>query len=311
MSETLRPPVRLNPGIPHIGQSRDFLINSPPVFGKEPILLGNIIPMPWERGQVNEGIAKTAAHELNHAILGLKLGATPILLSVVPGDGYLGYTAFAGVDLKTLRIIAAGGAVSTAFGQAKGYGGDLSIIDQINRVTKDGTIDSSINTARSILSGSGYSKEVIKRASEIIAFRQSVPGWMIAPILERAKLELEWEESKNSATFAALKNQTFNFDKEAYDKSLENLNAWIVRPIGGGPDIAIYVDENKKRHEFEICPVCGHLNNRESECAHKAAGYKQTGEVGFNPNKKSGTIFDSLRKRFSTNIRDFIKDEHP
>ena len=127
----------------------------------------------------------TAAHELQHAIVGLKKGNDLVAMSVNPEGNRLGWTLFSGaVDPAT----AAAGSVDTVFGPASGFGGDLAAVMYLGS-----SIPSAQSEAQTIISG--FDRDFLAIASEIIALKGFLTAQDFEEVLRRAEFELAWRNS--------------------------------------------------------------------------------------------------------------------
>ena len=139
------------------------------------------------------GKKTTAAHELQHAIVGRKKGNRMVALSVIPEGARLGWTLFSGeVDPAT----AAAGSIDTVFGPAEGFGGDLATImflDLKHGKDPGSSISGAQNEAQSIISG--FDGDFLAIASEIIALKGFLTAQDFEEVLRRAEFELVWRNA--------------------------------------------------------------------------------------------------------------------
>lgn len=223
------------------------------------------IPLSQERlPRLNGDLLNTAGHELNHALLARELGVSVALVSVLPEGHSLGRTIFFGrVAPETFKIIAAGGAIDTPHGSAKGYGGDIRQIQAIDEVFGSNSANL-LSNARALLTAN-YSDAVREKAAEIIAYLGEVRGTALFDILTRAEFEVRMENSKDPLW----KRQIFYDDKrqEPQPKPEEASTYTIIEHLDNGMFHIRYSENNLIDREYMFCGECGEIDGHTSTCS--------------------------------------------
>lgn len=239
-------------------------------YALENMPLANSIPL--ERFP-DSGKKTTAAHELQHAIVGQLKGNSVVALSVNPEGARLGWTLFSGeVDPAT----AAAGSIDTVFGPADGFGGDLATIMLLDlKQGKDpgSSIFSAQNEAQSIISG--FDPDFLAIASEIIALKGFLTAEDFEQVLRRAEFELAWRNSGFDLK-EVLELQGINFAKD-YKDDRSDQGRLVIPDSGTYSLIETFTDQivtttfvdGQIKTRTVICPACGaegggHLPNCEA-----------------------------------------------
>lgn len=208
----------------------------------------------------------TAAHELQHAIVGLKKGNDLVAMSVNPVGATLGWTLFKGeVDPAT----AAAGSVNTVFGPASGFGGDLATVMYLGS-----SIPSAQSEAQAIISG--FDRDFLAIASEIIALKGFLTAEDFEQVLRRAEFELAWRSSGFDLK-EALTLQGIDFAKDYKVDDQTEKGRLVIPDSGTFTLIEIYEDKIITTVITDgiygipkvVCPRCGvegggHLPNCEA-----------------------------------------------
>lgn len=234
-----------------------------------PIVYSHGIPAPHER-QYSEQSIETANHELNHALVALDYGILPISISVVPDQNSLGRTIFAGDIPDSIFIkIAAGGAVETVFGQARGYGNkniygsDFGYIAQIKKDAEnlDLIYADAIEEAENSISRLVSNKEVLRRASEIIAGMNSVTGDKLGKIIEIAEKEVMLGVT-NTGSVISEKIHTISVNQQTNTRT-------ILETDFQGNITKRVIILNPSDQEKIRCMSCGEIGGHEVACSMK------------------------------------------
>lgn len=253
-----------SPGTPLFGNELIRVSELPAEFmpgGKyslENMPLANSIPL--DRFP-DSGKKTTAAHELQHAIVGQLKGNSVVALSVNPEGSRLGWTLFSGeVDPAT----AAAGSIETVFGPAEGFGGDLATIMLLDlKQGKDpgSSIFWAQNEAQSIISG--FDRDFLAIASEIIALKGFLTAEDFNQVLSRAEFELAWRNSgfdlKEVLELQGIKLPQEYKNDTAISSELE------IPDFGTYTLIETYKDkivsttfvDGKIKTQTVVCPACG------------------------------------------------------
>lgn len=240
--------------------------------GLSPIVYEQGIRSPLER-RFSEQSIETANHELNHALVALDYGILPVSISIEPDSTSRGRTTFAGeIPNDVFTIIAAGGAVETVFGNAKGYGNqyihgsDFGYISQIKKgaTNLDEIYMNAVSHARASISRLIPNKEVLRRASAIIADMKHVPGHMIGKIIEIAEQEVNFGVETNGVTIS----------EKIEGLSTSNINYRIQTIIdtdaqGEVTKRVIILDETQDNKTK--CTHCGEFGGHEVSCSMRKA----------------------------------------
>lgn len=209
----------------------------------------------------DSGKKTTAAHELQHAIVGQLKGNSVVALSVNPEGDRLGLTLFSGeVDSAT----AAAGSIDTVFGPAEGFGGDLATIMLLDlKQGKDpgSSIFSAQNEAQSIISG--FDSDFLAIASEIIALKGFLTAQDFEEVLRRAEFELAWRNSGFDLK-EVLELQGINFATDYKDDRSDQ--GRLVIPDSGtytlietfeDKIVTTVITDGKYGIPKVVCPRCG------------------------------------------------------
>lgn len=241
-------------------------------YSLENMPLANSIPL--DRFP-DSGKKTTAAHELQHAMVGIAKGNGLVALSVNPEGARLGWTLFSGaVDSAT----AAAGSIDTVFGSASGYGGDLATVMYLNQQRDPGSsIFSAQNEAQSIISG--FDPDFLAIVSEIIALKGFLTAQDFNQVLMRAEFELAWRNSGFNLK-EALTLQGIEFPQD-YTEGKLGEDRLTIPSEGSFTLIETYEDQivsttfidGKIKTQTVVCPGCGvegggHLPN--CEFAHRS-----------------------------------------
>lgn len=254
-----------------IGVSPHEIAPSPlPSFSSEVSHHGNFaieygsIPSPEQRF-FTETAMHTAGHELNHALVALDHGIMPVALSIVPDGPSLGRTIFTGkIDTETFQIIAAGGAVTTAYGSASGfgsenhYGSDFYHIHKLKQEQNGIDVQEAVERAeRSI---SRVPVDVRRKASEIIASMKNISGEMIPHIISIAEREVQ-----NGISLVAPKMfESVNEIKtsKAYHDAQTSGEQTVIDIDADGIAHAVVLSNEKN-----ACSMCRGLDGHRISCA--------------------------------------------
>lgn len=213
----------------------------------------SLVPEPQKRSLPSPELVSVAGHELNHALVALTHGAPVISISVIPEGNSLGRTVLGGlVSLETMKVIAAGGGVETHEGHSEGFGSDKYRVDVLHHFHGGHSWESARGQAASALSV--YSREVRRKAAEIIAYLGRVSGSLLSEIMLRAQMEVNEEKHQNNELFVPIFIQNNSKDQTI----IENLPNNISK--------IIYVVVGKIEKEEFICGNCQGVNGHAKEC---------------------------------------------
>lgn len=208
-----------------------------------------------EKRFVSPELTGVAGHELNHALVALSHGAPIMSISVIPSGNSLGRTVIGGlVSNEVMKLIAAGGGCDTHEGSASGFGSDKYKVDVMHHFHGG----HSWETARSQASGivSMYSREVRRKAAEIIAYLGRVSGSMIGEVMLRAQLEVNGEKGGKSEPIIQIFNPQPKLD-----------NYTVIDNLPGNISKITYVIVGKKDEEKYLCGICHGINSHAEKCA--------------------------------------------
>ncbi len=211
------------------------------------------------------GKKMTAIHELQHAVVGLANGNDLVAMSVNPEGATLGWTLFKGeVDPAT----AAAGSVDTVFGPASGFGGDLATVTYLGS-----SISSAQTEAQAIISG--FDRDFLAIASEIIALKGFVTAADFGEVCRRAEFELAWRNSGFDLK-EVLALQGIEIAKD-YKDDQSDKGKLVIPDSGTYSLIETFADQimtttfvdGKIKAQTVVCPRCGvegggHLPNCEA-----------------------------------------------
>ena len=222
-------------------------------------------------------LTSVAGHELNHALVALACGAPVVSLSVMSDGNSLGRTILGGlVSMETIKVIAAGGGVETHEGHAEGYGSDKYKVDVLNHFHGGHSWESATSQATSIVGR--YSREVRRKAAEIIAYLGTVSGSLIGQIMLRAQMEANEEKQGNPEPLIQITMPQV----ESQDRTIiDNLPNNMYR--------ITYIIVGEKKKEEYLCGVCQGINGHMEECP-KAKIKENSKENPFSL-PKMGTVF--------------------
>lgn len=219
------------------------------------------------------GLTSVAGHELNHTLVALAHGAPIVSLSVIPEGNSLGRTILGGmVSMETMKVIAAGGGVETHDGHARGYGSDKYKVDILNHFHGGHSWESAKNQASSTLSV--YSREVRRKAAEIIAYLGKVPGSLLSEIMLRAQMEVNEEKHGESEPIVPI-----------FVPQNKSENYTIIDNLPNNISKITYVVVGKKDEVQHLCGLCHGIDNHIEKCSNA-----KIKEESF---PRSATIFPS------------------
>ncbi len=246
------------------GPATEMLGNLPAEFmpggsySPENMPLADSIPL---NRNPDPGKKDTAAHEIQHAIVGLAKGNSLVAISVNPEGTRLGWTLFSGeVDPPTV----AAGSINTVFGPASGFGGDLATImflDLKHGRDPGSSIFSAQNEAQSIISR--FDSDFLAIASEIIALKGFLTAQDFEEVLRRAEFEMAWRNCGFDLK-DALSMQGLDFAKDYKDDQSEN-SRMVIPDSGTFTLIETYEDKIVTTVITDgiygipkvVCPRCG------------------------------------------------------
>ena len=258
-----RPGVQ-SPGFPLFGNESVMVAELPAEFRPGGIYAPENMPLadsiPLERNP-DPGKKTTAAHELQHVVVGKAKGNSLVAMSVNPEGARLGWTLFEGaVDPAT----AAAGSIDTVFGPASGFGGDFATImylDWIHDRVPGSSISSAQSEAQAIISG--FDPVFLTIASEIIALKGFLNAEDFEEVCRRAEFELVWNRSGFDLK-EALALQGIDVVKDYKDDQLDkgklvipnSGTVTLIETFEGQVVTTIFVD-GKIKSQTVICPGCG------------------------------------------------------
>lgn len=212
----------------------------------------SFVPEPRNR-ITSSDLVSVASHELNHALIAWACRVAIDSISVIPSGNILGRTTLAGsVSMETLKLIAAGGGVHTHDGAAEGFGSDQFKVEWMHHYHGGHSWESAKSRAEAIVSG--FSKDVRRKASEIIAYLGEVSGSMMGDIMARAQMEVNEEKSESQPIIQ------FEMPK------IESENRTIIEDLPNNIQRIIYVVVGKKDEEKYLCGLCQGINGHLEEC---------------------------------------------
>ena len=226
-------------------------------------------------------IVSVASHELNHALVALAHGIPIESISVIPSGNILGRTTLGGiVSLETMKVIAAGGGVHTHDGHAEGYGSDKYKVDVLHHFHGGHSWESAKSQAASALSV--YSREVRRKAAEIVAYLGKVSGSLIGEIMLRAQMEINEEKHGESEPIVPINIAENKSEGYTIIDNLPNNISKITYVIVG----------EKKREEF-LCGICHGVDSHMEKCPNSKLKDDSKENIFFLPRllPREGTIF--------------------
>lgn len=228
-------------------------------------------------------LTSVAGHELNHALVALAHGAPVVSLSVIPQGNSLGRTILGGtVSMETMKVIAAGGGVETHDGCAEGFGSDKYKVDVLHHFHGGHSWESAKNQASSALSV--YSREVRKKAAEIVAYLGKVSGSLIGEIMLRAQMEVNEEKHGESEPIVPIFVPQNKSESYTIIDNLPN-NSYKIT----------YVVVGKKDEVQHLCGLCHGIDSHMEKCPNADTKKDSRPEslISSKSLAKTGTIFSA------------------
>lgn len=218
------------------------------------------VPHPEKRDSADARVKHTAGHELNHALVAYMMGVPVNMVSVVPEGNSLGRTVFGGHhSLHEMQVIAAARSVATHDGTAHGFGSDMYKVNLIHHFADGISPEAARSQAAAIISTIPHA--VRNKAAEILAHMKETPGSRLSEILERARLEVEWETRQK---------QDFTFESPEQPEHIPEPGKYTTIDDLGHEEYRIrYIYNGIIEKEEHVCGLCQGINSHSDMCPKK------------------------------------------